>query len=74
MLSVFVAPNVGQYDGGLRFGMIPGKWYTADGGPHCMRTIRRITDGDVVFLLVCCDERDLTVAERTIALHLRGVR
>jgi hypothetical protein len=74
MLSLFVVPDVGQYNRGLRLGMIPGRWYTTDGGPKCARMIRRTTDGAVVYFLVCCDEGDLGVAEQTIGLQLTGVR
>lgn len=72
MVSIFIVPDVGQFDGGLPDGMESGEWYESDGGPRCAHQVRRARDADIVFFLVCCDEQDIEPVSDQIIKGLRA--
>jgi hypothetical protein len=76
LLSIFVVANEGQFDH-----LVPDfrlhQWHRFDGGPSCSRSVVGITDGDVVYFMVCgiCDaeSRDikLSLADQLLAATSR---
>jgi hypothetical protein len=50
MVSLFLVPDVSQ----LGSGMPRGRWFRIDGS-SCRHQVRCATDGNLLYLLVCCD-------------------
>jgi len=58
-VSIYAVPDVGQYriaEGGP---MQPLQWYRANGGPQASHRVMRMTDGQLVYFVVCSDADDL---------------
>ena len=72
MISLFIVPDIGQFDEDVTGGMEPGEWYTSNGGPQCVHQIFRCTDADIVYFLVCCDEQDLDAVTEVVAAAIRS--
>ncbi|MHC4947169.1 MAG: hypothetical protein ACYTG1_02750 [Planctomycetota bacterium] len=69
LVSLFVVPDRGQFEGAPPpSGGDP--WFAIDGGPRCRKSVLNTTEGDLVYFLVCCDERDLTAVAGEIARQL----
>ncbi len=54
MASLFIFQDQEMTDS-----MPVGQWIVCDGGSRCSHLVLRMTDGRQIYLLVCCDERDL---------------
>lgn len=57
-VSIFVVPDVGQFDGGAD-ALDEGDWYESNGGPRCSHVVLRSSDGRLVYFLVCCQEGEI---------------
>jgi hypothetical protein len=73
MASLFIVPNAGQFAT-----FPPGQssgWTSIDGGPGCGAPVQGMTDGTVVYFLVCCDPNDITmITDRLSSEFGDGVR
>jgi hypothetical protein len=74
MVSIFVFPNRGQCGGSLCKDMSCGSWYEIHNGPGsgCKRRVLCSTDGKLVYLLVCCNDRDIDGVADTITALLKA--
>lgn len=75
MVSIFVAPNLGYCRKMCRENKGKGscRWEALDersGASKCKRKVLCATDGNVVYLLVCCDKRDAAALSELIAAAL----
>jgi hypothetical protein len=75
LLSVFIVRDSGRCGEKLCAGLDPGKWCClSETGVKCKRRILRGTDGQLVYFLVGCNERDLNPVTDQIHLAAAGQR
>ena len=73
MVSVFVFPNMRPCGTKVCEGGGCGEWeVVADEGSRCRHKVMRSTDGKLVYLLVCCNGRDLGPVAEQIGGNLRA--
>jgi hypothetical protein len=70
MASLFIVPNGGQY-AAFPSGA-PSVWTSIDGGPGCGAPVQGMTDGVLIYFLVCCDPNDYGVITQRLSLELAG--
>ncbi|HRQ75712.1 MAG TPA: hypothetical protein PK098_07310 [Phycisphaerales bacterium] len=70
IVSVFVAPNSGQFGCRKRARANPGEWREVDAGPQCQKMVLRTLDCSLVYFLVCCDGSDMKPVAEIIARAL----
>lgn len=71
MCSIFILPDVGQFDAGPAVRTFPGTWREVGGGPECYHTVLLSDDGRMSYFLVCCDEIDLDRLAEAVAAEIR---
>ena len=69
MVSVFMAPNVGQFSGHVEE-FEPGQWYEIVCGVPEGQSVHRLTDGSLIYVLVCGDVRSSEAVRRAVAQGL----
>ncbi|HWB20916.1 MAG TPA: hypothetical protein VG711_11490 [Phycisphaerales bacterium] len=65
--SVFIVPDNGQFDQDVINRMEPGKTYSLKPHPRCKLSVQRCTDSQLIYFMICCDQRDLPSLANRVA-------
>lgn len=71
LLSIFAAPDDGQFDSDLAE-TEPGQVESTPRGPNCSHEVFRATDDQVIYFFVCCDDVALSEIVEDVADQVTG--